>query len=70
MTKLAQERLIRTAIYLFFGVALLLATLAFGRYVSKGTYVDTNDALLISTLMTGLTFYAISGIIRPRPRRR
>lgn len=68
MTRLAQERLIRAAIYTFFGVALLLITLALGRTVAKGTYMDTKDTLLLSTLMTGLTFYAISGIIRPRRR--
>lgn len=69
MTKLTQERLIRAGIYAIFVAALLLVTLAAGRYVSKGTYADTNYVLLTSTLITGLTFYAISGIIRPRRRR-
>lgn len=68
MTKLAKDRLLRTAIMVIFLAALLLASLAAGRYVSHGTYADTNYVLVSSTLITGLAFYAISGIIRPRRR--
>jgi hypothetical protein len=63
-----RKRITRAAIYVIFFAALLIITLAVGRYVSKGTYADTNYVLLSATLMTGLTFYAISGIIRPRRR--
>ena len=68
MTRPTRDRINRAAIYGFFFAALLIVTLAVGRYVSKGTYADTKYVLLSATLMTGLTFFAISGIIRPRHR--
>lgn len=68
MTKRSKARINRASIYAIFLAALLIITLAVGRYVSKGTYADTNYVLLSATLMTGLTFYAIAGIIRPRRR--
>lgn len=62
------NKILYGTLYGVFGVAVLLGTLAAGRYVSKGTYADTNYILISGVLVGGLVFYAISGIVRPRRR--
>lgn len=62
------NKLIYAGIYLIFGAALVVVTLAAGRYASKGTYADTYYVLISGILVAGMTFYALSGILRPRRR--
>ena len=68
MSKVQKGRLLTGLIYGVFGVIVLIGTLAFGRYVSKGTSVDTNAVMAAGVLVGALAFSAISGIIRPGRR--
>lgn len=68
MIKKIIDRAISTAIYVIFCGAGLILTMAAGRYVSKDTYADNLYILTSGTAIMCLTFYAISGIIRPRRR--
>lgn len=62
------NKILYSVIYGVFGAAAVLLTLALGRYVSKGTYMDHNTVMLSGVLVGGLVFLAISGIVRPRRR--
>jgi hypothetical protein len=67
MSKL-EKGLLTGLIYGVFAAGTLIGTLAFGRYVAKGTSVDTNAVMAAGVLVGALAFMAISGIIRPRRR--
>jgi predicted MFS family arabinose efflux permease len=68
MSRAQKSRALTGLIYGVFGVIVLIGTLAFGRYVSKGTSVDTNAVMAAGVLVGMLAFSAISGIVRPRRR--
>lgn len=55
-------------IYMVFGAAAVILTMAAGRYVAKGTYADAHYVVVSAALVGGLAFYAIRGVISG-PRR-